>query len=311
MKNLAIIYDEKFLLHKSEYYHPENPDRLISINNYLNEKSFFEEVEIIKPEEASEENILSVHSKEHYNFVKNSIEENRKLLDPDTYICKDSWRAALLAAGSGIKAVDITLSNNFKNIFCLVRPPGHHAETNKPMGFCLFNNIAIAAQYSINKYNIEKAVIIDWDVHHGNGTQEIFYDSEKVLYISLHQFPFYPGTGAKNEKGIGKGLGFTLNFPVSAGSDGKIYLNLFKEDILKKIENFNPGIIFISAGFDAHKDDPLANMNLVENDFSEMTLLVKNFSNKKNIPIISMLEGGYNANALSRCVYEHLKILNS
>lgn len=311
MKNLAVIYDERVLLHKSVYYHPENPNRIISINDYLKEKSFFDEVEIIKPEEVSKENILSVHSEDHFNFVKSSIEENKKILDPDTYICKDSWQAALLAAGSGIKAVDLTLSNKFKNIFCLVRPPGHHAEKNRPMGFCLFNNIAIAAKYSIDSYKIERAAIIDWDVHHGNGTQEIFYDSEKVLYISLHQFPFYPGTGVKNEKGIGKGIGSTLNFPLPAGTNGKVYLQLFKEEVLNKIESFNPQIMFISAGFDAHKDDPLANMNLIENDFSEMTLVIREFSNKKNIPIISMLEGGYNLEALARCVYVHLKILNS
>jgi acetoin utilization deacetylase AcuC-like enzyme len=177
------------------------------------------------------------------------------------------------------------------------------------MGFCIFNNVAIGAKYVLDKYNLQRIVIIDWDVHHGNGTQEIFYNTNQVYYISLHQYPFYPGTGSEIEKGEGSGEGFTLNFPLSAGTTGETYRRIFEEDIIKALEDYNPQLIFISAGFDAHKDDPLANMKLIEEDFAEMTKVIKSFAEKKNLKIISVLEGGYNLDALARSVYAHLEEL--
>ncbi len=180
-----------------------------------------------------------------------------------------------------------------------------------PTGFCIFNNTAIGAKYALDKFNLQRTVIIDWDVHHGNGTQEIFYNSNQVYYISLHQYPFYPGTGAENEKGKGNGEGFTLNFPLPAGTTGETYLRIFKEEIIKVLEEYNPQLIFISAGFDAHKDDPLANMKLTEEDFAEMTKMIKDFADKKSLKIISVLEGGYNLDALARSVYAHLEVLNN
>ncbi len=310
MDNLAIIYDEKFLLHEPEFHHPENSKRLTSVLGLLHTLSFLDGVEISQPDMAAEEQILRVHSNDHLYFVRDSIFEGEKFLDAgDTYIVKGSWISALLAAGSGITAVDMAADKRAKNIFCLVRPPGHHAGTSFSMGFCLFNNIAIAAEYASEKYKLKRIAIIDWDVYHGNGTQEIFYDSNKVLYISLHQYPFFPGTGSEEERGEGKGFGYTLNFPLPARTAGKKYLEIMDVHILKELKNYNPDIIFVSAGFGAHKKDPLADMKLESSDFSSITLRLKDFAESRVIPIISILEGGYDPASLAESVYEHLKIL--
>jgi acetoin utilization deacetylase AcuC-like enzyme len=311
MKNLAVIYDDFHLKHSPPYSHPERPERISSVYNYLNTKKFFEEADLIKPSEAKKEDILRVHANAHYEFVLDSIETGKAQLDPDTYIVKDSVKASFLSAGACKKAVDLVMNKSYKNVFSLMRPPGHHAESKRSMGFCIFNNIAIAAKYAIEKYNLNRISIIDFDVHHGNGTQEIFYESSKVYFISLHQYPLYPGTGAENETGKGEGEGFTLNFPLPAGTTGEIYLGIFKEDIIKNLEEYNPQLIFISAGFDAHKDDPLANMNLTEDDFAEMTKVIKSFADNKGLNIISVLEGGYNLDALAKSVYAHLEVLNN
>ena len=310
MDNLAIIYDEKFLLHAPQFYHPENPQRITSILNLLKEKSFLNDVQIMPPEIVPDEYILSSHSGEHLSLVRDSIFEGKNFIDSgDTYVVKDSWIAALLSAGSGLTAVDLVADKKAKNVFCLIRPPGHHAGVSTPMGFCLFNNIAIAAQYALQKYKLNRIAIVDWDVHHGNGTQEIFYSTEKVYYISLHQYPFYPGTGSEEERGAGKGFGYTLNFPLPPRTDGKKYLQIFDQYILTELKNFKPQMILISAGFDAHAKDPLADMKLDENDFALMTIKLNEFADKNNIAIISFLEGGYDLNALAKSVFEHLKIL--
>ena len=311
MRKLAIIYDERHLKHSPPFSHPERPDRVTAVYNYLNKQKFSEEAKIMQPFEATTGDILRVHSKEHYEYVLTSIREGKTLLDGgDTYIVKDSLTPALLSAGGVVKAVDHVLKGSFKSVFSLTRPPGHHAESERSMGFCIFNNIAIGVKYALDKFSVEKIAIVDWDVHHGNGTQEIFYNSSQVYYISLHQYPFYPGTGAESERGNGEGRGFTLNFPLPAGTTGKTYLEIFKDKIVKTLNDFDPQLLFISAGFDAHKDDPLANVELTENDFADMTIVLKDFAESKKIGIISVLEGGYNLDSLSASVYEHLKVLN-
>lgn len=315
MKNdLAIIYDERCLLHKASFSHPENPSRVISIVDHLKKHSLWDEVKIYQPEEASKEIILLAHTRNYYNFVKNAIDSGREMLDPDTYAGQDSWLAAHLAAGSAKTGVDLVMNGSHNFIFSLMRPPGHHAESEAAMGFCIFNNAAVAALYAITKYKLERVAVIDWDVHHGNGTQEIFYDSSKVYFISLHQFPLYPGTGKVNERGIGDGEGYTLNFPLPAGTKGDVYIKIFEEKIIEELKNYDPELILISAGFDPHKDDPLADMNLTEQDFAGMTEILKEFSMRKMnkvIPIISMLEGGYNLTVLPRSVLEHLLVFVS
>lgn len=310
MDNLLIVYDEKLLMLEPPFYHPENSKRLTSIIDYLESKNFFDDVNIVSPEMASEKQILKVHSEEHLFLVRDSILEGEKFLDAgDTFIVKDSWVAALLAAGSGIKAVDLAAGKSAKNIFCLIRPPGHHSGIYAPKGFCLFNNLAVAAGYAADTYGLKRTAIIDWDVHHGNGTQEIFWYSNEVLYISIHQYPFYPGTGSEDERGEGQGFGYTLNFPLPARTYGNRYLQIFDENILNELKKYNPELILISAGFDAHKNDPLADMNLESSDYYILSVRVRDYAETNDVPVISFLEGGYNLEALSESVYEHLSAL--
>jgi len=264
-------------------------------------------LQFVKPKEASKEDILLVHSQRHYEYVLGAIEKEKTVLDSgDTYAVKDSLLAAMLAAGSVIHGVELVLNKEYQNVFCMVRPPGHHAESSRPMGFCLFNNIAIGAQYAINNHDLKRVAIIDWDVHHGNGTQEIFYETDNVFYISLHQYPFYPGTGSKNETGAGAGAGCTMNFPLQAGTGGDVYRKIFEDDILTLLESYRPQLLMISAGFDAHKSDPLGGMMLTEEDFGDMTKILRDFCTRCGIGIVSVLEGGYNPQALAASIRQHL-----
>lgn len=222
----------------------------------------------------------------------------------DTHVVPESFEVAKLAAGSVLNAIDVVLGNQAAAAFCAVRPPGHHAERGRPMGFCLFNNVAIGARYAQQKHGIERVAILDWDVHHGNGTQHIFEADPAVLYISLHQYPFYPGTGAGSERGIGKGEGYTMNFPFPAQTGEEKYLSIVNEAIVPAISKYMPGLLIISAGFDAHKDDPLGGMELTGSSFAKMTDLVRHIA-----PIVSVLEGGYNLGALAQSVEKHLESL--
>ncbi len=311
MKNLCILYDEYFLLHQPDFFHAENPSRLKAILDYIGENELPGKPDYISPVKASKEQITAVHSEALYDYVKSSVENGKRMLDPDTYINKYSFDAALLAAGSLINASDLVLSGDYKNAFCAVRPPGHHATRSRSMGFCLFNNIAVGVQHAIADHKKNRIAIVDWDVHHGNGTQDIFYETDKVLFISLHQHPLYPGTGLQFETGSGAGKGFTLNFPLPPGTPGRIYIKLFEEEITARLNEYDPEMLFISAGFDAHREDPLAGMNLTTQDYGVITQILKTFADQKNIPVISALEGGYNLSALSQSVYEHLQILSS
>jgi acetoin utilization deacetylase AcuC-like enzyme len=225
----------------------------------------------------------------------------------DVSVCTESYDVALLAAGSALQLADHVINKKVDNGFALLRPPGHHAEMSMAMGFCLFNNIAVLARYLQNTHGVKKIAIIDWDVHHGNGTQHLFEEDPSVLYISIHQYPFYPGTGNYTETGTGKGVGATLNCPMPMGSSDRDYENVFIEKILPKLDEFNPEFILISAGFDAHKSDPLANINLSSDAFAWMTKRVMEKANQYcDNRIISLLEGGYNLDALPVCIGKHL-----
>jgi acetoin utilization deacetylase AcuC-like enzyme len=273
---------------------------------YLKECGSWNHLKHIRPVAAKIEQILAVHTQQHFDRVLNICERGGGLLDEgDTFAVPKSFQVALLASGGVIDAIDAVLGKKVDSAFCAARPPGHHAKRDRAMGFCLFNNVAIGARYAQQEHGLARVAILDWDVHHGNGTQHIFEQDPSVFYISLHQYPFYPGTGAHEERGIGEGEGFTLNFPLPAGTGETRYLQAFTDEIVPALESFNPGLLLISAGFDAHKDDPLGGMKLTEDSFAKMTKLVKDTA-----PVVSVLEGGYNLEALARCTDSHLTALS-
>ena len=311
MSTVGFFYHPDYLNHDTGDGHPERPDRLRYLMKHLLHSNVWHDLYHLQPLRADEQWITMVHPETYISMIQQRCSAGETVLDMgDTHVCKESYNIALLAAGAVIQAVDQVLTNKLERSFCAVRPPGHHAETSTVMGFCLFNNVAIGARYAQQKYNVERVAILDWDVHHGNGTQEIFYEDPSVFYVSLHQYPFYPGTGATEETGEGKGKGFTLNCPMKAGSKEQEYLGAFRERILPALNKFHPQLLMISAGFDAHKDDPLANIELTENSFSEMTKMAVEVAEKHCIGrIVSVLEGGYSLEALARSVEAHLKHL--
>jgi acetoin utilization deacetylase AcuC-like enzyme len=311
MSRHAFYYHADFLLHDTGSSHPERPQRLQSVMGSLIKSVVWSHLDHLMPAPAPLEPIYAVHPENYVAMIRRRCHAGDRILDEgDTHVCEHSYDVALLAVGAVLQAVDGVMSGSFHNAFCAVRPPGHHAETSTAMGFCLFNNVAIGARYAQHKYGIERVAIIDWDVHHGNGTQEIFYEDESVLYASLHQYPFYPGTGAASEKGKGKGEGTTVNCPLPAGSDEAAYAKAFETTIIPALDHFRPQLVMISAGFDAHRDDPLAQMQLTEESFAHFTRMIKHSAaTHAQNRIVSVLEGGYNLEALARSVESHLSEL--
>ena len=302
--NTAIVTSDSSENHITGDGHPEQPKRVSAVINKLRKR---DNLLWIKSEKFDQKILKKVHGSDYIESVKNSFPSSGlKFLDGDTIISPGSKKATYDAVGSIIKAVDGVETKKFKNAFCAVRPPGHHSERNKAMGFCIFNNAAIGAQYLIEKYNYNRIAIIDFDVHHGNGTQDIFYNNKKVLYISTHQYPFYPGTGSENEKGKFNNI---FNIPLPAGTSSENYFEAYNH-VLKKIDQFRPEFLIFSAGFDAHQDDPLAQFKLKSGDFYEITrrtlLTANKYINKK---VVSILEGGYDLNALAESADEHIKAL--
>ena len=311
MSKTGYFYNPLFLQHKTEP-HPENPGRLEAIDHKIRSADFFSSLEIIEPRKATIEEIAFNHDPAYISDLDKSCQAGIQQLDADTSISRASYDAALLAAGAGLTAIDKILDGELDNAFCAVRPPGHHAEKNHSMGFCLFNNVAVAAHYARNTKDLNRVLIFDWDVHHGNGTQNSFYQDSTVFYSSTHQYPFYPGTGDEDETGSGDGLGTTLNFPMRAYAGDKTYLDVVENRLIPAIFNFKPELIIISAGFDAHTNDPLANIQLSTNCFGQMTALIKQAANEVcQGRLLSMLEGGYDYEALSNSVHLHLQQLSA
>jgi acetoin utilization deacetylase AcuC-like enzyme len=302
----GLVTSDTYQNHNTGEGHPEKIDRVTAvIDNFkkLDNKSLLWK----KPSKFNRSLLEITHNSEYINFVEESFpKKGLSFLDGDTIISPGSKEATSDAVGSIITAIDGVQNNEFKNAFCAVRPPGHHAEKNKAMGFCIYNNVAVGANYLVDKYKLNKIAIIDFDVHHGNGTQDIFYDNEKVLYISTHQFPYYPGSGTEQEKGKHNNI---FNIPLPAGTTSEEYLNAY-EFVLKKISEFKPEFILLSAGFDAHKDDPLAQFQLESKDFYKITKrtleLSKLYCNGK---VVSILEGGYDLLALQKCTEMHVNAL--
>jgi len=302
----GLITSNTYQNHNTGDGHPEKIDRVSAIiDNFkkLNNKNLIWK----KPSKFKRELLENTHNKDYINFVEKSFpEKGLSFLDGDTIISPGSKEATTDAVGSIITAIDGVENKEFKNAFCAVRPPGHHAEKNKAMGFCIYNNVAVGAHHLLEKYKLNKVVIIDFDVHHGNGTQDIFYDNSKVLYISTHQYPYYPGSGAEQEKGKYNNI---YNIPLPAGTTSEKYLNAY-EFVLKKVKEFKPEFILFSAGFDAHKDDPLAQFELNSKDFYDLTKrtleLSKLYCHGK---VVSILEGGYDLNALQESSEMHVNAL--
>jgi acetoin utilization deacetylase AcuC-like enzyme len=310
MSKIIFISHPVCITHDTGIGHPESAQRLQVIENMAHESNRVKNIDFLDALKADDEKVRLVHKDSYLSEVKYAIMKKERILDTgDTVIGEHSLDAAYYASGAACYGIDLLKGNKSKRVFCAVRPPGHHAEKERAMGFCIFNNTAIAAKYA-QKKGYKKILIIDWDVHHGNGTQHIFEEDNTIFYYSIHQFPFYPGTGNESETGTGTGKGYTLNRPLHAGSNDKVYVDALKGD-LRKIENtFKADLVIISAGFDAHRDDPLANMTVTENGYSEMTNLVKEYAdNYAGGRILSILEGGYNLNALMRSVAAHLDTL--
>jgi acetoin utilization deacetylase AcuC-like enzyme len=300
-----------YLEHKTTPGHPESPQRLTAIIEKLKVDGLYSELHVVTPEPAAREWLITVHSSYYIERVKESCKNGISYLDSsDTPISEKTYEAALMAAGGVLRAVDAVMQKKIKNAFCAVRPPGHHALEDRAMGFCVFNNIAIAARYIQKKYNLQKVLIVDWDVHHGNGTEATFYDDPSVLYFSVHQYPFYPGTGRQADKGSGKGLNYNINVPLPAGSGDDDYLKVFREKLEPAAIEFSPEFVLISAGFDACEDDLLGGMNITPNGFAQLTQIVKSIAEKCcEGRLISILEGGYNLDALAASVEEHIRVL--
>ena len=309
MNKTGYASDPFYLRHETEP-HPENPGRLTAIQNRLESSEFYNNLIPIQPRKATAEEIGMVHDSGYVASVKQSCADEVRNLDADTVISSNSYDAALLSAGAGMKAIDQLIDGNIHNAFCAVRPPGHHAEQDHAMGFCLFNNVGIAARYAQKTKGLNKIFIFDWDVHHGNGSQHSFYSDPSIYYSSTHQYPFYPGTGAKEETGTGDGLGTTLNLPMDAYSDDDDYLSAIENKLIPEIQHYKPDLIIISAGFDAHQNDPLAQIQLTTDCFGKMTELLMGIARDVcDGRLLSMLEGGYDYDALSDSVRLHMQTL--
>ena len=302
----GLVTSDTYQNHNTGEGHPEQINRVsVILENFKkkNNKNLIWK----KPLKFEKKLLENTHNVSYVNFVEKSFpEKGLTFLDGDTIISPGSKEATLDAVGSIITAIDGVQNKEFQNAFCAVRPPGHHAEKNKAMGFCIYNNVAVGAHYLIEKYKFNKIAIVDFDVHHGNGTQDIFHDNKKVLYISTHKYPYYPGTGTEQEKGKYNNI---FNIPLPAGTTSEEYLNAY-EFVLKKLKEFKPEFILFSAGFDAHKDDPLAQFQLKSIDFYDLTKrtlsLTKVFCEGK---VVSILEGGYDLNALQESTEMHVKAL--
>ncbi len=315
MKNdwsrLRFYYDPIFLTHLEGFQHPENPARLEIIVEHLKETAIWAKLDVQQAPAADKKWVLTNHSEEYYHQLKAASEKAPALLDGgDTILTANSFEAAARGAGCAMAAVDALLADTIDSAFCAVRPPGHHAEFDEAMGFCLFNNVAIAARYALQAHELERVFIFDWDVHHGNGTQNSFYHSSDVFFASIHQSPHYPGTGLAGERGSGTGEGYTLNFPLPAGANDAVYMRILEEHLLPAIRDYEPQLLIISAGFDAHEDDPLGGMELSSEAFGEMTRRLRSTMKPLNgAKVLSVLEGGYHHNNLAHSVAAHLRAL--
>jgi acetoin utilization deacetylase AcuC-like enzyme len=307
----GLIFDPAAGNHDTGPGHPEQAARVSAVFNQLRESEALDLLTRLPARLATEDELALAHDRAYIELVKKEVAAGRQELSTgDTAVSEGSFEAARLAAGSVCAAIDAVFTSTVENAFCLVRPPGHHAEHNRGMGFCLFNNVAIGSRYAQRRYGAERGLIVDWDVHHGNGTQEIFYRDGSVFYFSTHQSPWYPGTGAVDERGEGGGEGTTLNCPLPAGSGRNEVMGAFRELMLPAVRAFQPDFVLISAGFDSRLNDPLGRFTLDDADFSELTRLMLDAAlGSAGGRVVSVLEGGYNLRGLASAAEAHVRAL--
>ena len=308
----AILHSPDFALHLTGPGHPETPRRATRVAEALKAAPYLERLEFLAPRAATAAELERVHTKRYLATAKADVERGASDLSTgDTQISSESWRVATLAAGAAMDAVDQVVAGKARNAFCVVRPPGHHASQARGMGFCLFNNIALAARHAQQKHGIGKVLIADWDVHHGNGTQDVFYEDGSVLFFDTHQHPLYPGTGDAIEQGSGKGLGLIMNNPFPIGSGKGEIVAAFRNRLIDAANRFKPDLVLVSAGFDSRVGDPLGGFKLTDEDFAELTRVVMAVAaDHCEGRLVSLLEGGYNIEGLALAATEHVRVLS-
>ena len=309
----GLAADSFCLKHDTGFGHPECGQRYEAVIAGLEEAGLVEKMARIPARDATREELRRVHTSHYLDIAEHQIKEGvPELSTGDTVVCEASWDVALRAAGLAAAAVDGVMTGTLQNAFCAIRPPGHHANTRRGMGFCIFNNVALAARHAQEAHGAERVLIVDWDVHHGNGTQDIFYEDGSVLFFSTHQWPFYPGTGRSTERGEGPGEGFTINCPLPEGSGRKEILGAMREQLEPAADDFRPDLVLISAGFDSRAGDPLGDFRLTDEDFADMTRLVLGIAARHaKGRLVSVLEGGYNLATLGQAAAAHVGALGA
>lgn len=314
MRDLIVVQfytDERMLDHQPKPGHPERPERLAAVLRHLKRTGQLDSAVRGECRLATDAELLLVHSPAHLQAMVKLAANGGGQAEADTWLSAGSETAARLAAGSVVAAVHQVIGDVDQQAFCVVRPPGHHARPASPMGFCLYGSIAVAAAVAIQHLDLNRILIVDWDVHHGNGTQEMFYDDERVAFLSIHRHPFYPGSGAANETGTGRGLGKTRNVPITYGTSRQEYLAAFETNLAEFADAVRPDLILLSAGFDAHAEDPVGDLGLEVEDFVKMTRSIQEAATYHcGGRLVSVLEGGYNTSILASCVAEHYNILS-
>lgn len=302
-KKTGIVEDKRYLRHSAGFSHPESPERLAAIYEMLNNPLMAWKFTQIEPREATHKEIETIHSPSYVEYIASTAGQRSVYLDPDTATSPESYEIAKLAVGGVCNAIDSVMEKKVDNAFALVRPPGHHAEADSAAGFCIFNNIAIGAMHAILKHHLKKILIVDWDLHHGNGTQHSFYSDPRILYFSTHQYPYYPGTGSLQEIGQGKAEGYTINVPLSAGAGDASFVKIFRKILRPVALEFKPDLVLLSAGFDTYYQDPLGGMRVTADGFAALTRILMGIAESCcNDRFLAVLEGGYHIAGLTQSV---------